>query len=124
MKLITPTLAICLAGGMAAGIGLARPAASPTTLAPRAPAAAGFPARSEPIEIADFAFNNVVVPPGAIVEVRNVDGVAHTVTAADAFDTGTIDGSSAATFAAPEAPGTYDFFCTIHPSMQGTLSVE
>ena len=129
MKIITPTLALCLAGAIAAGIGLARPAQSTTppdpTLvsAPRAPTAEGLPARSDPIEIADFTFNSIAVAPGSIVEVRNVDSVAHTVTANDLFDTGNIEASSAATFVAPAEPGIYDFLCGIHPSMQGTLTV-
>ncbi len=135
MKTITPTLAICLAAGLATGIALARPgstvvASAPATTAPAAStsstasASGAAPVPSEPIEIVDFAYNDTVVAPGSVVEVRNIDGVAHTVTAAGLFDTGIIDGSSAATFVAPDAPGTYDFICTIHPSMEGTLIVD
>ena len=48
----------------------------------------------------------------------------HTVTAADgSFDSGQIPSGNAVSFVAPSAPGTYQFVCTIHPSMQGQLIV-
>lgn len=125
MKRITPTLAICLAGALATAVGLARPpqeTAAPLS-PPARPVIPGAPARSEPIEIAGFSYSDVAVAPGSVVEVRNIDGVVHTVTADD-FDTGPIDGSSAATFVAPDTPGIYEFFCAVHPSMEGTLVVE
>lgn len=129
---LTPTFAVCIAGGLAAGIALARPPqesqAEPVEVAiPQYrddPAGVDAPVRSEPIEIADFTFNEVAVAAGSVVEVRNSDELAHTVTAVDQFDTGTIDGSSAGTFTAPTQPGTYNFFCLIHPAMQGTLTVQ
>ncbi len=128
---LTPTFGICIAAGLAAGLALARPpqesqAAPGEAAAPQhrdGNAGVDARARSEPIEIVDFTFNEVVVAAGSVVEVRNSDGVAHTVTAVDQFDTETIDGLSAATFVAPIQPGTYEFFCLIHPAMQGTLTV-
>lgn len=135
-KIITPTLAICLAGGIAAGIALARPATTTTSIAEASePTVATGPStvtadpgglsRSEPIEIRDFSYNDITVAPGSIVEVRNIDGETHTVTAVgDEFDTGNVAGFGAATFAAPALAGSYAFFCTIHPSMQGTLTVN
>jgi plastocyanin len=57
--------------------------------------------------------------------VRNNDTAPHTVTAKDkSFDTGTIDPGKTATFTAPTKPGTYDYICTIHPYMKGTLIVR
>lgn len=148
---VTITLIICLAGALVAGIALARPGDDPattaappaTTEAPRtdgfgnpapeqgghdggdAPAAAGAPAEGA-ITIADFAFGEPIeIAEGGSVSVGNVDGAPHTVTAVDgSFDTGTIDGGGAGSFAAPSAPGTYEFFCAIHPSMTGQLIVS
>lgn len=126
---LTPTLAICLTAGIAAGIALARPADTGSANHPPADpvpdVSTARPGTSEPIEITDFAFNTVIVDAGSVVEVRNVDDVEHTVTADDgSFDTGTIAGKGATTFVAPSEPGTYTFFCAIHPSMTGQLIVR
>lgn len=146
----TITLGICLAAGLAAGIGLMRPGASAVTGAPTdqtAPAdqaavtnqgtpaygaqaqqqapADGAAAESAAIDIAEFAFGNpITVSGGTAINVTNRDGVAHTLTATDGgFDTGSIGGNGTAGLVAPTAPGTYSFFCSIHPSMQGSLTV-
>jgi plastocyanin len=144
----TITLGICLAAGLAAGIGLARPGASaappaapPQAAATAAPAAGGYggadatpapqaatpaPATAEPtVTIAGFDFGApIVAAGGGTVTVVNADGVAHTLTADDgSFDTGSIGGGATSTVTAPSAPGTYEFFCTIHPSMRGSLTV-
>ena len=84
-----------------------------------------LPRPAAPVTIQDFAFaGGGTVAPGAAVQVVNADSVAHTLTAEDrSFDTGTLDSGGRATITAPTAPGTYRFFCAIHPSMQGTLTV-
>ena len=40
------------------------------------------------------------------------------------FDTGNIDPGGSATFVVPSEPGSFAFFCAVHPSMTGTLTVE
>ena len=40
------------------------------------------------------------------------------------FDTGRLGQNGTQSVAAPAAPGSYVFFCAIHPSMVGTLVVE
>lgn len=79
------------------------------------------------ITIRGFAFvpADLKVRPGATVTVVNEDSVAHTATATDggAFDTGEIAGGRSATFTAPDKPGTYSFFCSLHPQMKATLTV-
>lgn len=77
------------------------------------------------ISIEEFAFDGqTAVAPGTAIEVTNLDGTAHTLTARDgSFNTGQLDGDAVATIVAPDAPGEYEFFCTIHPSMQGVLTV-
>ena len=90
------------------------------------PTAAGTPAADAPavITIADFGFSPLTVSPGATVTVTNTDGAPHTVTAVGGeFATGLIDAGATVTFVAPTQPGTYTFFCEVHPSMQGTLVV-
>lgn len=174
---LTPTLALIVAGGLAAGIGLARPsnagsaettadtqqaAAAETPSAAdgelqpgddgyragnragnrggtpadgqaaggdQAPAeaeAAAPPAANEAsITIQDFAFAGpATVAPGAQLTVTNQDSAAHTLTFRNGeADTGNLAGQASATITAPTAPGTYAFFCEIHPSMEGEITV-
>lgn len=154
-RALTPTLAIILAGGLAAGIGLARPATSEPVAAgggvasatatpdgtevdpdnpyrrgtrsageraasaePAAPEAAAF-------TIEGFAFDGpTTVAPGATLTVTNVDAAPHTLTFTNGeVDTGDLAQGDSATVTAPITPGTYEFFCRIHPSMTGQLTV-
>ncbi len=84
--------------------------------------AAGAPAA---ITIADFDFSGeTAVAPGATIEVTNLDGATHTLTSDDdLFDTNRLGKDATATIAAPDTPGTYGFFCVLHPSMRGELQV-
>jgi plastocyanin len=151
-RALKPTLIICLAAGIAAGIGLARPDLDPSSSSPAPvaseaadPAAAASPygGGDEPaadtgsdagsgdeaaasITISNFDFGGeTIVAPGATVTVSNTDGAPHTVTADDGdFDTGQIAAGETATFVAPTEPGTYEFFCGVHPSMTGSLVVQ
>lgn len=92
-------------------------AESTTTVGPGEPAAS--------ITIADFAFSGATsVVVGDLVTVSNEDSVGHTWTEVDgAFDSGTI-GAGATFDHTFDAPGEFDFFCTIHPTMTGTITVE
>lgn len=139
MKRVSITLLICAIAGAVTLIGLARPATETTTAAaePAQPAdghrvtdgeqaatpPAGAPAA---ITIEGFAFGgSTVVAPGQAVTVTNRDSAPHTVTARDgSFDTGTINGGGETTLTLPTQPGTYEFFCAIHPSMVGTVTVQ
>jgi plastocyanin len=89
------------------------------------PAASGQSAATT-ITIKGFSFGQpVTVAPGATVEVVNTDAAPHNVTAADdSFKTANLNQDEKATFKAPTAPGRYEFTCTIHPEMTGTLIVE
>ena len=152
-KRMTATLALVLGGSLAAGIALARPASEPIAQAEtqiNTPAATapdtprqGYlgqtggnptgdqaPSPTAPttatIEIRDFAFGATqTVSPGASITVNNVDSAPHTLTFDSGFvDTGTLQSGQSAAFSAPSEPGTYQFFCTIHPSMRGELVVQ
>jgi plastocyanin len=127
----TATLAVCLVAAAITGGLLFLPADDePRTtdaygqpLAPVADDAAT--AGVEEITIRDFAFGDpITVAAGAAVAVMNADGVGHTLTARNAeFDTGFLVSAADGTFVAPTEPGTYAFFCEIHPSMNGELIV-
>jgi plastocyanin len=92
---------------------------------PSEPASAGG-SDSATIRIAGFAFGQpLTVAPGAKVEVVNTDAAPHNVTAADkSFETPDLQQDDTATFTAPTTPGRYEFSCTLHPEMTGTLVVE
>lgn len=123
----TPTLAICAVGAAITGALLALPPADEhtTPVPPPASVTGGAPA-SAAIQIADFSFGQPrTVRAGAVVQVSNADAEAHTLTAEDgAFDTGSVDEGTVVSFTAPAVPGTYSFYCDIHPSMTGSLVVE
>jgi plastocyanin len=71
-----------------------------------------------------FAPARLTVKAGTTVTWRNEDDIPHTVTASSrlfkskALDT---DDSFAFTFT---APGTYEYFCSLHPRMTGAVVVE
>ena len=77
------------------------------------------------ITIADFAFDAPAsVSVGDTVEVVNEDSVGHTWTNADGvFDSGTLAQGETFEFTFEEA-GEFDFFCSVHPNMTGTITVE
>jgi plastocyanin len=92
----------------------------------KAESAAGDPGGKATITITGFAFGQpLTVAPGATVEVVNTDAAPHNVTAADgSFETPDLNQDDTATFTAPTEPGRYEFTCTLHPEMTGTLVVE
>ena len=77
------------------------------------------------IVIADFAFvGDQEVPVGERVVVTNTDGASHTWTAVDgSFDSGTLAEGDSFEFTFDE-PGMFEFFCAIHPSMVGAITVS
>lgn len=77
------------------------------------------------VEIKKYAYSpdSITVPAGTTVIWRNLDSVSHTVTAASGkFDSGIInrDKNFSYTF---KDPGTYDYYCTIHPYMKAQVIV-
>jgi plastocyanin len=115
---VTGSLIVCVtAAAFTATVLLVNPDPTP------APAAA--PGAPPTITISQFAFNPVMVPAGTTVTVNNLDGVEHTVTATDgSFDSGVLATGGAIGIVAPATPGVYSFFCAIHPSMSGQLTVQ
>lgn len=88
-------------------------------------APSGEAAKSEKVQIVEFSYepDPVVVQAGGKVTWQNEDAAPHTATADDgSFDTGTIEKGKlgSATF---KEPGTFTYFCEIHPTMHGTVEV-
>jgi plastocyanin len=143
MKRITGSLLVCVGAGVfTAGALFREPDTRPTAVA-STPAAApagsgtvtygnqssGSPGRTgaspvATLEIADFSFGDATASPGGTVNLVNRDGADHTVTADDGEFNVSIDGGSSGSFVAPTAPGSYAYFCAIHPDMQGKLVVR
>ncbi|MGA9161094.1 MAG: cupredoxin domain-containing protein [Actinomycetota bacterium] len=76
------------------------------------------------LSIKDFAFHPdcFTVASGSTISVANDDARPHTFTVTDTdVDLGLRGGGTGETTAPP--PGTYDFLCTIHPTMEGTIVV-
>ncbi len=89
------------------------------------PAPSGEASKAEKVEIVEFTYqpDPVVVQVGGKVTWQNQDTAPHTATADDgSFDTGTIEKGKigSATF---KEPGTFTYFCEIHPTMHGTVEV-
>jgi plastocyanin len=89
------------------------------------PAPSGEAAKSEKVEIIEFTYqpDPVVVQAGGKVIWQNQDAAPHTATADDeSWDTGTIEKGKLGSETFKE-PGTFAYFCEIHPDMRGTVEV-
>jgi plastocyanin len=85
-------------------------------------------AASHQITIDNFAFNprKLTVPVGAKVTWINRDDVPHTATSTKKprlFDSGTLDTDDKYSRVFT-APGTYEYFCAVHPKMTGQIIVK
>ena len=81
--------------------------------------------RSVKVEIVDFTYDPepARVQTGGKVIWQNMDSAPHTATADDgSFDTGTLEQNKLKSESFKE-PGTYAYFCEIHPDMRGTVEV-
>lgn len=78
------------------------------------------------VVIQDFRFGpgDLTVPAGATVTWRNQDGYAHTVAGADDQPARSPDLAEGAAYEFTfTAAGTYEYVCTIHATMRGTVTV-
>ncbi len=79
--------------------------------------------------IVDFTLPDITVTEPGVLSFFNADGETHTVTAgtptepSPEFDSGLIAGRDGREISI-DAPGTYSYFCEVHPTMQGTITVE
>lgn len=107
--------------------------ATTTTAAPATTTTAGsatteptdIPGEAADVAIAGFAFvpQNLTVAAGDTVRWTNADPTTHTVTAAGGEFNSSV--STGATFEHTfETAGEFDYFCSIHGTMTGTITVE
>ncbi len=84
--------------------------------------------KNEPVlvKIDNFSFNpsKLTIPAGTTVTWLNNDDVPHTVvSAARAFKSAVLDTGDR--FSRQfDTPGTYDYYCSIHPHMKGKVVVQ
>lgn len=94
-------------------------------LSPRVRAALGDKTVME-IKIDNFSFSpgNVTVPAGTQVRWVNHDDIPHTVASEDgSFKSKALDTDDQFTYTFSK-PGTYNYFCSIHPKMTATVTVK
>jgi plastocyanin len=115
-----------VAGAPAAAPPTPVPPAALATIPPPKPAhptdVNGGPAVT--IENFNFVSASITVPAGTTVVWTNADDVEHTITASDnSFSSQAIEpnGDFSQKFA---TPGTYSYFCAIHPFMTGKVVVQ
>jgi plastocyanin len=109
-------------------------AAPPAAVVPVAPAGAGPVVGEDPspgnhaagVATIDFGFEpkSVTVKPGTEVTWKNVGAAPHTITARDgSYDSGMV--LKGASFSRRfETAGTFAYYCTLHPNMEGTVVVS
>jgi plastocyanin len=87
---------------------------------------AGGPVQEIVIDNFTFSPATVTVAPGTHVVWVNHDDVPHTATSTTKpkrFDSGTLDTDAKYDHVFTE-PGTYDYFCAVHPKMTGQIVVK
>ena len=109
----------------AAGCGTSSGEAPPVP-APQATESAAAPAAQVVIDNFAFSPRELTVTAGARVTWVNRDDVPHTATSSvkpRAFDSGALDTDDTFSFVF-KAPGTYEYFCAVHPHMTGKVIVK
>lgn len=122
---------ICLAGLMAGVTMIAMGAAQQTQALAAAPAVASAvgPGEDQPaaaVKIDNFTFspNPLTIEKGTTVRWTNHDDVPHTVVADDkSFKSKALDTDEAFTYTFTK-PGTYSYFCSLHPKMVAKVVVK
>lgn len=86
--------------------------------------AAGPPTAEVKIDNFSYSPATLTVKAGTQVTWTNHDDMPHTVTSEDkSFKSKALDTDEKFTFT-PSKPGTYTYYCSIHPKMTGKLVVE
>ena len=78
------------------------------------------------VKIDNFSFSpaTITVPPGTTVRWTNRDDIPHTVVSEDkAFKSKVLDTDEQFTYTFTK-PGTYGYFCSIHPKMTAKIVVQ
>lgn len=105
----------------------AAPTATATVVSTAAPTVAPTAAPAPRVvatSITNFAFEaTITVPAGSTVTWTNKDGSPHTVSAAWAFDSGTLNENQSFSQRF-NTRGTFAYLCSIHPFMTGNVVVQ
>ena len=85
-------------------------------------------AKAAPVEVKidNFSFSpaTITVPAGTTVRWTNRDDIPHTVVSdKEIFKSKTLDTDDQFSYSFTK-PGTYDYFCSIHPKMTGKVVVQ
>lgn len=97
--------------------------------APRMAAAPAAAAAVNAVSIVDFSFapSAITVRPGTTVTWTNAGAQPHTATALSSdpvkFDSGIMNPGQTFSFTF-DTPGVYEYYCTVHPFMKGTVTVD
>jgi plastocyanin len=88
-------------------------------------AVATVKAEDAQVTIDNFTFNppNLTVKAGTTVTWSNHDDIPHTVVSLQKFKSKPLDCEDSFSFTFT-TPGTYKYFCSLHPHMTGTIVVE
>lgn len=126
-RLLLPVLAtaVVIAVGAVLIVVLSKDASSESPASSASSPASTKPAGgSVKVDIADFKFvpPMVTVKAGGKVTWTNSDTAPHTATAADMFDTGTLNKGDSKTLTLPKR-GSYSYICSFHVFMKGTVVV-
>ena len=98
------------------------------TTAPTAPMTVATDSAEQKVTIDNFAFDPQVltISPGTKVTWLNRDDVPHTATSSDSppkFNSKAIDTDEKFSYVFTQ-PGTYPYFCAVHPKMTGKIVVK
>ena len=124
--------AVLVAVVLVDGVGIGSMAGNrPPDTAPHAVTREPSPLTVVHVVISDYDYHpaRVVARPGEVIAVTNHDPVTHTLTAIPGstpyggFNTGYVDPGRTVRIHAPERPGAYAFYCSIHNFMKGVLVV-
>lgn len=119
----TLAVAACSGGGGTAAPSDGAPSEAPSVAAGGA-CAPSTAAATVPVKIAGFAFPaTITAKVGDVVGFTNEDGAPHTATLDDGSCTTENLAQGATGSLVFSAPGSYPFFCKIHPDMTGTIEV-
>jgi len=114
------------AGNEAASAGPHQTAGGTATTSAKSGPSAAEVAGPDQVVIDNFAFKpaTLTVKAGTKVTWINHDDVPHTATSTDKrFNSGTLDTDGQFSFVFTD-PGTYDYFCALHPKMTGQITVK
>lgn len=124
MRFITKKMCGALAGTFLLGAAIAAVAPLSSLVPVRESAAADSPAVDIKIDNFTFAPQRLTVRAGTTVTWRNQDDIPHAIASTTrAFKSKALDSDDTYAFTLT-TPGTYEYFCSLHPQMTGTIVVE